>query len=255
MSTTSPYRNNLQPRPPLQPRETPLDENGKQCSTSESSSSLSNSVHKKLNYDYYIACENEPLTTLIQNKRQRTKSGSDLMNSDNWNNTENISSKPTDNTICDKNYKNVSISDTTESSTMKDHNTNCSLSVENQVNKLFSSKSERQCNNFKNNNGVNYCKQISEESCIQSLSENINGDLSPHCVATMEYVTQLPEGCSNSNICSNLVCPDSDDELEDDDNYLDSSEPEENDLETCFLPVEEEDESCGEGNDNYIYTN
>lgn len=78
-----------------------------------------------------------------------------------------------------------------------------------------------------------------------------NGGLSPHCAATLEYVTQLPEGCSGGGANSNLDpttlngASEADEELEDDDNYLDSSEEEEED--DLALTNNEEDESCGEG--------
>ena len=79
-----------------------------------------------------------------------------------------------------------------------------------------------------------------------------SGGLSPHCAATLEYVTQLPEGCSGGGADPSVLEPSNlssacvpDEDLEDDDNYLDSSEEELEDELT--LTNNEDDESCGEG--------
>lgn len=84
-----------------------------------------------------------------------------------------------------------------------------------------------------------------------------NGGLSPHCAATLEYVTQLPEGCSGGGTDPSVLEPSNltsacepDEELEDDDNYLDSSEEELEDELT--LTNNEDEESCGEDDQSVI---
>ncbi|KAK8387363.1 hypothetical protein O3P69_018148 [Scylla paramamosain] len=84
-----------------------------------------------------------------------------------------------------------------------------------------------------------------------------NGGLSPHCAATLEYVTQLPEGCSGGGADPSVLEPSNltsacepDEELEDDDNYLDSSEEELEDELT--LTNNEDEESCGEDDQSVI---
>lgn len=260
MSATSSIINNSQQRPPLQPRETPLDENGIKFTTPPdcTSSSLNTSVHnKRLNCDNFLnESENEPLKSLV-NKRQRTKSGSDLMGSvdNNWNNSEccvRTDSSP----LCERNYRNKTSKSDIQDVPI-DNSKLCALSVDNQDKNVEVTKpvKDMDCKRFQNHsNGIVNGNFYNNVDNIEATNSN-NGGLSPHCAATMEYVTQLPEGCTSSVKSCNIVTSkdsghaDSDDELEDDDNYLDSSEPEDNDLETCLLPLEEE-ESCGEGKFN-----
>lgn len=94
------------------------------------------------------------------------------------------------------------------------------------------------------NNGVH-------GTAVRKGSDANNGGLSPHCAATLEYVTQLPEGCCGVvKGGAGMLDPtpgltDEMEQLEDDDNYLDSSEEEVEDEFT--LTNNEDEESCGEG--------
>jgi len=103
-------------------------------------------------------------------------------------------------------------------------------------------------------------------SSIENVNNDVSGAESPQCSATLEYVTQLPEGCSGTKpstaACSSILEPsslepshlnttlDSDVELEDDDNYLDSSEGEDDTDMTTTLG--DEDESCGEDDNQSV---
>ncbi|CAL4121752.1 unnamed protein product, partial [Meganyctiphanes norvegica] len=103
-------------------------------------------------------------------------------------------------------------------------------------------------------------------SSIENISNDISGAESPQCSATLDYVTQLPEGCSGSKpstaasssiLESTTLEPrrldtslDSDVDLEDDDNYLDSSEGEDDTDMTTTLG--DEDESCGEDDNQSV---
>lgn len=219
-------------------------------------------------------------------KRQRTKSGSEIDNmvvspligsecySKNANEVQVVQPPP----LCERNARTMRTEgfdeNSTESScsiTSRDnHDTNIS-SYNNSINNLgdnidigkLDSKNNRQMVGSEKDAQVllNGCSSIEDVS-----NGGVSGAESPQCSATLEYVTQLPEGCSGSKPTTatatsilepssmeasrlNVSC-DSDVELEDDDNYLDSSEGED-DTEMTTTPGDD-DESCGEDDNQSV---
>ncbi|MPC54250.1 Tubulin polyglutamylase TTLL4 [Portunus trituberculatus] len=166
--------------------------------------------------------ENAPLS--LHNKRQRTKSGSDVI--------EPLVSSCQDSTIPAPDCSSVK----GESMPLCEHN-------------IRTSRSDGELT------GQN---SVALYPGHQPLANGKgNGGLSPHCAATLEYVTQLPEGCSGGGADPSVLEPSNltsacepDEELEDDDNYLDSSEEELEDELT--LTNNEDEESCGEDDQSVI---
>lgn len=217
--------------------------------------------------------ENAPLS--LHNKRQRTKSGSDsidpLIPS-----CQDSAIPPTDCTsvkgesmpLCEHNIRTSRLEVGQETATPNSE-PSCSCTQRDSVSSSSSGGSSGSSDSVSNLSGENLrtdgtvaCKNgsdVSEQSSVGLYSSHLplangstSGGLSPHCAATLEYVTQLPEGCSGGGADPSVLEAPSlnsacvpDEELEDDDNYLDSSEEELEDELT--LTNNEDDESCGEG--------
>lgn len=218
--------------------------------------------------------ENAPLS--LHNKRQRTKSGSDsidpLIPS-----CQDSAIPPSDSTsvkgesmpLCEHNIRTSRI-EVGQEVAMPNSEPSCSCTQRDSVSSSsicgISGSSDSVSNLVSGENmrtdGTAECKNdsdLSEQNSVGLYSShlplangNANGGLSPHCAATLEYVTQLPEGCSGGGTDPSVLEAPSlssacvpDEELEDDDNYLDSSEEELEDELT--LTNNEDEESCGEG--------
>lgn len=214
--------------------------------------------------------ENAPLS--LHNKRQRTKSGSDtvdpLIPS-----CQDSAIPPTDSTnvkgesmpLCEHNIRTCRLEVGQEAATPNSE-PSCSCAQRDSVGSSSNGGSSDSVNNLISGenlrtDGTIECKidNLSEQSSVGLYSNHVplanggtSGGLSPHCAATLEYVTQLPEGCSGGGADPSVLEAPSlnsacvpDEELEDDDNYLDSSEEEMEDELT--LTNNEDEESCGEG--------
>ncbi|KAG7170272.1 Tubulin polyglutamylase TTLL4-like [Homarus americanus] len=212
--------------------------------------------------------ENAPFP--VHNKRQRTKSGSDPMEP--LATCQDSAIPPTDccvkgepTPLCERNVRTSRLEGGQEISTQNmEPACSCtkwdSSSSDNIVaGDCARCDSTRDC---KNNSDVDLTEQNLVAGVYPGHSRSISngtasGGLSPHCAATLEYVTQLPEGCSGGVANSSVLDPptlngacEPNEELEDDDNYLDSSDDDEEDELT--LTNNEDEESCGEG--SLLYT-
>ena len=253
-------------RPPLQPRGPQSYPNTMKVSGNSvpaAASSVSSVTCKRHNIDTSPGkSENEPLA--LYSKRQRTKSGTDTMegavscsDANNKNGVECCASKSETSPLCEHNVRTskseivdgIAESGNFDSNSVLDELVNGRTPVEMQE-KVSENGSENQKVELSNVPESHTSKLASASNDLKELPSD-DGGFSPHCSSTLEYVTQLPEGCSG--IAANPdVIPDSqldtsresDGEL-DDDNYLDSSEGEEDD--EFALTNNEEDESCGEG--------
>lgn len=227
--------------------------------------------------------ENAPVSG---HKRQRTKSGSEIDNmvvspligsecySKSGSEVQIVPPPP----LCERNARTIRTDgfdeNSTESScsiTSRDKNDINNSSYSNSINNLGDSndiskldiKNNRQMVGSEKDTQVllNGCSSIGDVS-----NGGVSGAESPQCSATLDYVTQLPEGCSGSKpttaATTGILEPsslepsrldaslDSDVELEDDDNYLDSSEGED-DTDMTTTPGDE-DESCGEDDNQSV---
>ncbi|XP_063866621.1 tubulin monoglutamylase TTLL4-like isoform X2 [Scylla paramamosain] len=227
--------------------------------------------------------ENAPLS--LHNKRQRTKSGSDVIEplvsscQDSAIPAPDCSSvKGESMPLCEHNIRTSRLetgqeaaAPHTEPSCSCTKRESCSSSSSGGSSSSSSSSSDSVNNLVSGENlrtdGTLECKSEGELTGQNSIAlypghqplanGKENGGLSPHCAATLEYVTQLPEGCSGGGADPSVLEPSNltsacepDEELEDDDNYLDSSEEELEDELT--LTNNEDEESCGEDDQSVI---
>lgn len=222
----------------------------------------------------FAESENAPLS--LHNKRQRTKSGSDSIEplipscqDSAIPPTDSASGKGESMPLCEHNVRTSRIEVGQEASTPNSE-PSCSCSQRDSVSSSSNSGSNGNSDSVSNLvSGENLrtdatieCKNdndLSQQSSVGLYTDHLplasgstSGGLSPHCAATLEYVTQLPEGCSGGGADPSVLEAPSlnsacvpDEELEDDDNYLDSSEEELEDELT--LTNNEDEESCGEG--------
>ncbi|XP_045584029.2 tubulin polyglutamylase ttll-4 isoform X2 [Procambarus clarkii] len=260
-------------RPPLNPLVGGQEQNTMKVSdvspTRPPSNSTQQAICKRHSPENSGVAESENAPFPLHNKRQRTKSGSDSMES--LATCQDSAIPPTDccikgepTPLCERNVRtrlegqdiNTQSMEPSCSCTKWDSNSDnlSSLLTSDGVR----SDSTREC---KNNGKIDLTEQNLVVGIFPSHRPLLNGmgsgGLSPHCAATLEYVTQLPEGCSGVGVNVSVLHP-SDingscepaEELEDDDNYLDSSEEEEEDELT--LTNNEDDESCGEDDQSVI---
>nr|XP_045584027.1 tubulin monoglutamylase TTLL4-like isoform X1 [Procambarus clarkii]XP_045584028.1 tubulin monoglutamylase TTLL4-like isoform X1 [Procambarus clarkii] len=260
-------------RPPLNPLVGGQEQNTMKVSdvspTRPPSNSTQQAICKRHSPENSGVAESENAPFPLHNKRQRTKSGSDSMES--LATCQDSAIPPTDccikgepTPLCERNVRtrlegqdiNTQSMEPSCSCTKWDSNSDnlSSLLTSDGVR----SDSTREC---KNNGKIDLTEQNLVVGIFPSHRPLLNGmgsgGLSPHCAATLEYVTQLPEGCSGVGVNVSVLHPadingscEPAEELEDDDNYLDSSEEEEEDELT--LTNNEDDESCGEDDQSVI---
>ncbi|XP_076042393.1 tubulin polyglutamylase ttll-4-like isoform X2 [Oratosquilla oratoria] len=259
-------------RPPLRPRLAHSDPNMKMPDsdvTAKGPPTLPASVCKRHNPDQTTELESEncggsctvvgaldPKPTLFPSKRQRTASGSESIGASGSEEVNVVTSvhsvmdcgvrlgEPLP--LCEHNAR---------TSKMEQHS---DISLNGQVTESGCECSEGERVDL--NNGTPNGYVDNEDQCNSNheghngrVGENATGGLSPNCAATLEYVAQLPEGCSgksSSEFMNPPVPVDSDNELDDDDNYLDSSDGEGE--EELTVTNNEEDESCGEDDQSVI---
>ncbi|KAK7067709.1 Tubulin polyglutamylase ttll4 [Halocaridina rubra] len=224
-----------------------------------------------------VESENAPFS--VHNKRQRTKSGSDPMEAlSACQEGVGVSTSSVEccirgesTPLCERNVRTPRLEgmqDTSNSQCLESSSCACTVWNSNgdNLNNFIAGDVSRV-------NGNTECRCKEERDKLESSDNSVvvgefsnhvpvttsgNGGLSPHCVATLEYVTQLPEGCSGGVSDPSMLNPtnisghvdDAVDDMEDDDNYLDSSEE---DVEDEFtLTNNEDDESCGEDDQSVI---
>lgn len=261
-------------RPPLNPLVGGQQENTMKVSDASPTRSPTNTTQqticKRHNPENSGVVESENAPFLLHNKRQRTKSGSESVESlaacqDSAIPPADCCVKGEPTPLCERNVRtrldgqdiNTQSTEPSCSCTKWDNSSDNLSSLV--TGDSMRSDSNREC---KKNSETD----LTEESLLTGVfpshrlisNGNGSGGLSPHCAATLEYVTQLPEGCSGGGSKA-LVLHSSDlngscepnEELEDDDNYLDSSEEEEEEDELT-LTNNEDEESCGEDDQSVI---
>ena len=212
-----------------------------------------------------VESENAPLA--LHSKRQRTKSGSETMEAlvayqDGAIPAPDCCGRGDATPLCERNVRTPRLEGPQEGTNSQCLEAPCSCTVwdnggdslSNYIPGDLTRSSTREC---KCKGQVNVIESSDNSLVVGEYSNHRpvvggNGGLSPHTVATLEYVTKLPEGCSggvsDSSVLNSTTISDPGepiDDLEDDDNYLDSSEEEVED--EFSLINNDEDESCGEG--------
>lgn len=271
-------------RPPLNPlaagqhNNTMKGSDSSPASTRAPSAAAQPTLCKRHSPDNPVLAENENAPLSLHNKRQRTKSGSDpiepLIPS-----CQDSAIPPADAAgvkgesmpLCEHNIRTCRIEVGQEAATPISE-PSCSCTQRDSVSSSSNGGSSDSASNLVSGESVRTdgtveCKKdndLSEQSSVGLYSSHLplangstSGGLSPHCAATLEYVTQLPEGCSGGGADPSVLEAPSlnsacvpDEELEDDDNYLDSSEEELEDELT--LTNNEDEESCGEDDQSVI---
>ncbi|XP_064114638.1 tubulin monoglutamylase TTLL4-like isoform X1 [Macrobrachium nipponense] len=218
-----------------------------------------------------VESENAPLA--LHNKRQRTKSGSESMDAlvayqESAISAADCCSRGESTPLCERNVRTSRPEGNSEGTNSQCLEASCSCTVWDKggdnlnnfiAGDLTRGNVSREC---RCNGQINVLESSDNSLVVGEYSNHRpvvggTGGLSPHCVATLEYVTKLPEGCSggvsDTSVLNsaNLGDPsDAIEDLEDDDNYLDSSEEE---VEDEFTIVNnEDDESCGEDDQSVI---
>lgn len=218
-----------------------------------------------------VESENAPLA--LHNKRQRTKSGSESMDAlvayqESAISAADCCGRGESTPLCERNVRTSRPEGNPEGTNSQCLEASCSCAVwdkggDNLNNFIAGDLTRGNVNRECRCNGqINVLESSDNSLVVGEYSNNRpvvggTGGLSPHCVATLEYVTKLPEGCSggvsDTSVLNsaNLGDPsDAIEDLEDDDNYLDSSEEE---VEDEFTIVNnEDDESCGEDDQSVI---
>ncbi|XP_063611514.1 tubulin monoglutamylase TTLL4-like isoform X1 [Penaeus indicus] len=240
--------------------------------------------HSPENTSGIVENENAPLA--LHHKRQRTKSGSETMESlipcqDSALPPTECCSKVDATPLCERNVRTSRLDAGTDIVNINANSiTNSNIGASSADASCSCSTCDSSSDSVKNINTVEVVRSETIRECrnLSHISDNMesdpsllvgeylnsrplhnettSGNLSPHCAATLEYVTQLPEGCGGSSSSSVLEPPGlnrpsaADEELEDDDNYLDSSEGEEED--DLLITNNEDEESCGEDDQSVI---
>lgn len=261
-------------RPPLNPLVAGQQQNTMKVSdtsppTRSPTNTTQQAICKRLSPENSGVAESENAPLSLHNKRQRTKSGSDSVESlaacqDNAVLPTDCCLKGEPTPLCEHNVRTSRLEGGQDiSSQSMEPSCSCtkwdsSSTNSDNLNNIVTgdsarSESTREC---KSNSKMD----LTESNLVGELYQNHkpvpdgsgSGGLSPQCAATLEYVTQLPEGCSGGATNSSVLDPSTlngscepSEELEDDDNYLDSSDGEEED--ELALTNNEDEESCGEG--------
>lgn len=233
------------------------------------------SICKRLSPENSGVAESENAPLSLHNKRQRTKSGSDSVES--LAACQDNSLLPTDcclkgepTPLCEHNVRTSRLEGGQDMNTQNmEPSCSCtkwgggsSSSNSDNLNGIVTGDSIRSESTRECKSDINM--DLTESNLVEVYQNHKpvpdgsgSGGLSPQCAATLEYVTQLPEGCSGGATNSSVLDPptlngtcEPSEELEDDDNYLDSSDGEEED--ELALTNNEDEESCGEDDQSVI---